>query len=549
MCSDSCLRRPVLRAPAVSIVLWVALLLAGSCAPEPEPGPGPDALDVSVAQVGPYEITPADAAEAVAAIFGAAATPATVTKDQLTVALDALIGARVLVLEAERRGLDDDPAVQAVLDSMAQKRLRETIYERDVYAGLPPPTAADIDSLFQAWGSGEQVRAAHILTPDPQEAEQLLARLAQGEDFAQLARAHSQHAASNAQGGTMGYLRRSQYPAAIAEAIWSLPVATVVAEPVRTYMGWHVLKVEGRRRLTLEQQRQALETEFSRRQRLAAERRFQQQLKSTYEVVYHPETAVAVASLLDTLSGDRRLFSWRDGWLDLAGFLKRVQVPDPVSEDTARMRGLAEQLVLDELAAREARARGYGNLVEVVKPLRNKRFQLLGELMFETEAAPEAAESELRAFFAAHRDEFRSHTVVRVREILVDEEALADSLHAVIAAGQDMDGLARRFSVRSDLRKTGGLWEDVRPDDPRSVRIYQRALAQGPGLHPPVKVAGGYSVFDVLDISPGRQLEYSEVEANVRRSFAGYRMEQLIAGLRSRFKDQIRVNQAAIDAL
>lgn len=524
----------------------LALILTATCAPAPEQQ---ESAQDELARVGPYAVTRADLDEAVSAIFGASSTPASIDAAQFAVALDALVGARVLALEAERRGLDQDPEIVAALDSVERVHLREAIYERDVYPGVAQATEADIANLYQEWGRGEQVRAAHILVRSQPDAVDLLARLAQGQDFAELARTYSQHTASGSQGGTMGYMRRGQYPVSIATAIWQLPVGDFIPEPIRSHMGWHIVTVSGRRTLTLEQQRVALETEFVRRQRRSVEDTFQQRLRADYKVVYHPQTAVAVASLLDTLSGQRRLFSWRDGALDLAGFLKRVQVPDPVSEDTARMRRLAEELVFDELAADQAKTRGYTDLAKVRKPLRDKRLRLLGERMFELEAGGEAEVGQVREFFESHREQFRSHTVITIREILVDSAVLADSLHGLISGGQDMELLARQFTVRTDLQKTGGLWEDVRPRDPRSGRIYERALEHGPGLHEPVKVAGGYSVFDVLDVRQGRQLQFAEAEATVRESFAGYRMEQLMDRLRDDFGGQIWVDTAALESM
>ena len=209
------------------------------------------------------------------------------------------------------------------------------------------------------------------------------------------------------------------------------------------------------------------------------------------------------------------------------------------------MHRLAAELVFDELAAREAEARGHQNRDEVRIPVRDKRFKLLGERMFAAEMATEPSLDEVRGFFDDHREQFRSHTVVTVREILVDSPADADSLHQLVEAGGALEELARQHTVRSDLRLTGGLWEDVRPKDPRSDRIYQAALRQGPGLHPPLKVPGGHSVFEVLEIRPGEMLTFEEAAGSARKSLASFRMEALIARLRQEYSEHISVDPGA----
>ncbi len=500
----------------------------------------------TIARVGPYAVSAVDLAQAVTAIFGAEAKPALLDSADLRVALDALIGARVLVLEAERSGLDKDPGIVARLDSVRAVKLREAIYEHVVYADLPAASPQDVASLYAEWGSGEQVRAGHILLRSAEEAGQVLQLLAEGADFTGLARERSQHTESSTQGGDMGYLRRSQYPEAIANAIWAMPVGHYTRAPVRSFMGWHVVRVLDRRRLTVADQQIALEAEFARRQRQQAAARFVESLRQSYAVIYYPETAEAVASLSDTLSGQRQLFTWRDGSLDLAGFLQRVQVPDPVSEDTARMHRLAEGLVFDELAAREAAVQGLEAMPEVRRVIQAKRFQWLGEAMFAAATTPEPGTDELLAFFAEHQEGFRAHTVVTVREILVDSPVLADSLYQQAMAGQSMEELARRHTVRSDLRKTDGFWPDVRPGDPRSGRIYEAALRHGPGLHPPLRVNGGYSVFEVLDVHPGKSLTFAEAEPSVRRSLDDFRMESLMGRLRQEFSGQISIDHGGL---
>ena len=505
--------------------------------------------DTLVAQVGSYSVSIADLDRAVVAIFGKDAVTTQRSYEELRGTVDALIAARVLALDAERQGIDQDSAIVAVLDSLRAVLLKEAIYEFEIHANLPEPSEQALVDLYQEWGSGEQVLGAHILVRTGQEAETLIKRLDGGEEFADLARERSLHEASSRFGGGMGYLRRSQYPPAIADVIWSLQPGDHGPEPVHTSMGWHVVAATSRRTLLLEDQRGGLIHEFGRRQRQVADEAFVAWLRSTYEVVYDPSTAVAVASLSDTLSGHRRLFSWKGGQLTLSGFLGRVQVPDPVSEDTARMRILAEGLVFDELAALEADARGFSGSSDVRNRLLDKKLQLISQYVFEAQASPGPDREEVRAFFESHRESFRAHENVRIREILVDELARADSLYELILSGADMEALARRYTVRTDLAMTGGLWEDVRPGDPRSARIYDVSLEQGVGLHRPLKVNGGFSVFEVLQITQGRLHSFDEVEVSARASTVSFRMEAMIQRLRAGFGDVISIDDSLLKTL
>ena len=104
----------------------------------------------------------------------------------------------------------------------------------------------------------EQVRARHILfkvassASAEQEAqvrtraEAVLAALQNGEDFATLAKQHSEDTATAEQGGDLGYFPRGQMVAPFEEAAFSLPVGQL-GDLVRTPFGWHILRVEDKR--------------------------------------------------------------------------------------------------------------------------------------------------------------------------------------------------------------------------------------------------------------------------------------------------------------
>ncbi|MXW15969.1 MAG: hypothetical protein F4139_15510 [Gemmatimonadetes bacterium] len=74
-------------------------------------------------------------------------------------------------------------------------------------------------------------------------AEELLERARAGEDFAELASAHSQDPGSAAAGGDVGWFRRGQMADAFEEAAFALPEG-VISDVVESEYGFHVILVE-----------------------------------------------------------------------------------------------------------------------------------------------------------------------------------------------------------------------------------------------------------------------------------------------------------------
>ena len=90
----------------------------------------------------------------------------------------------------------------------------------------------------------QEIHARHILVDTKAEAEEVIKRLKNGEDFATLANEKSKD--TNAKGGDLGFFTRGQMLKPFEDAAFALDVGQI-SEPVKTQFGWHVIKVEEKR--------------------------------------------------------------------------------------------------------------------------------------------------------------------------------------------------------------------------------------------------------------------------------------------------------------
>ncbi len=146
------------------------------------------------------------------------------------------------------------------VSGMSQEQIR-AIFEVDVLRQqLQDEIAGDIPA------SEEQVDARHILVATEEEAQDVLAALAEGEAFADLARAASMDTGSGASGGELDWAGRGQYVAEFEDAVFNAEIGAIVG-PVQSEFGYHIIQVHARevRDLTeaqLETKRQVAFTEW-----------------------------------------------------------------------------------------------------------------------------------------------------------------------------------------------------------------------------------------------------------------------------------------------
>ncbi len=182
--------------------------------------------------------------------------------------LDQVVSSELLLAEANKENLADDPEIKAQLARAHDSVLRDGVIKKAIDEGV---TDEKVAAAYEAMKSQpgfayEETKAAHILVADEAEAQEIIKQLQGGADFATLAKEKSTDPSAKTNSGDLGYFRREAMVPEFAEAAFALPVGTVSDKPVKSQFGWHVIKVEDRRQAapTLEEKAPEIREQLSR---------------------------------------------------------------------------------------------------------------------------------------------------------------------------------------------------------------------------------------------------------------------------------------------
>ena len=141
-----------------------------------------------------------------------------------------------------------DPAFEEQMQYVRRRLLREQYFEKQLKGAISEADAKKIyDQRVAQLKSENEVAARHILVDNEEKAKEILAKIKAGGDFAALAKENSTDTGSKEQGGFLGYFGRGQMVPEFEKAAFTM-IKGQVSEPVKTNFGWHIIKLEDRRR-------------------------------------------------------------------------------------------------------------------------------------------------------------------------------------------------------------------------------------------------------------------------------------------------------------
>lgn len=163
--------------------------------------------------------------------------------------LEQVIDRKLLAEAAIEDGLDENQAFQQQINLLREEMLQQAYLQQQVDAGL---TTEALEAAYEQYvadfdgsDAAQEIHARHILVTTEDEANALIERLDDGEDFAELAMEAS-IGPSGPDGGDLGFFKKEEMVPEFGDAAFALEPGET-SQAVESPFGWHVIKVEERR--------------------------------------------------------------------------------------------------------------------------------------------------------------------------------------------------------------------------------------------------------------------------------------------------------------
>ena len=155
-----------------------------------------------------------------------------------------LVDQKALLIEAQREGLQKDPAVQKAMMAAADQALQNVYLTRQVGPQVTDDAIKAAYANQYAGKPGEkEVHARHILVPDEKTADDIIKQLKNGADFVALSKKYSTDKAAAGNGGDLGWFKQGDMLPEFSAAAFAMSKGQISDHPVHTRYGWHVIQV------------------------------------------------------------------------------------------------------------------------------------------------------------------------------------------------------------------------------------------------------------------------------------------------------------------
>jgi peptidyl-prolyl cis-trans isomerase C len=399
--------------------------------------------------------------------------------------LDSLINHTLLVQAAYAKHIDQSPEVGRIMAANRSRFVLDALYHTRIDEKINISEA----ELRQIYDDLQyQLRAFHILFDNPDTAQMVFDKLKAGASFEEMAYQYSLDPRARRDRGDMGYFVRGTGPEEFEKVVFRLDVGEITP-PFKTPYGYHIVKVVDRKpneaREPYTSLRPALYEQVLRSKRESFGMAYLDSIKLAYPVtvdttvanyLMHKRSTLYPPQLLDKLTKsdfddeqlDRDekelvLATWNGGQISVIDYLmsvRRFLPPDarPNFDDFDSLAYIIGEVKRSEILVQEAEKAKIPEGEYFTRKFKIFERYTIAEIMRNDSILPPQTptEQDMRDYYDQHREEYLVPSQVRLFEILVSDQMMAQRLVKEIKTLEQFQARAFQVTERSAARVKGG---------------------------------------------------------------------------------------------
>ena len=166
--------------------------------------------------------------------------------------IDRLIDLKVINQAAKRSGLLDDPKILTQAELSTQELIYTLYLQR--YIVNNPVKNDEVKSEYEIFINNfddREFKASHILLKTKTQAQKIITKLEENDNFSTLAKESSKDESSKDNGGDLGWFEKRDMLEIIYDEVSKLKKGEFTKSPIQTQFGWHVIKLNDTREAPL----------------------------------------------------------------------------------------------------------------------------------------------------------------------------------------------------------------------------------------------------------------------------------------------------------
>ena len=468
--------------------------------------------------------------------------------------VEELINERLIIQEAYRVELDEDPFFQAKVNKYIINRSVIRLRQEDVLDKINV-TEDEAFAYFKKYY--EQIKIRRIFTKDRKKVEELLNLLIKGKDFAELAKEESEWL--NKDGGDLVFIKRGGMEQTFEDAAFALSEGEI-SDIVETSSGFHIIKLEERRSASdsmFEKVKNSIKKKLLKEKEAKRSNDYIAELKNQANIWIDTEHInskspnqkdcdnIIIARVNDEPIDDCEFVQEAKGHLPKLRreSLNKEKIKEVNSE-------ILDSLIIYELVEQEALKRNYLNAPLFKNSIEEYKGKQLLNLFKQKIIFPRSvpSENDMVEYYETHKDEFRKDYEVWFSEMLLPSLESAKAVLEELREGADFEFLASKKSVMT-MRTGVNVWIPLRQLSP-GMRMAIIDLEIG-GVSDIIQETRKYRIIKLKGKRGGEYKEFYSVKDRiiqilVKRNFDNWLKEYI-----DRLHDvsQIDINKKVINEL